>query len=346
VSGVTITGHAPDPTPPTPIGAVSSVAAVKAAVYYETGPPEVLRYEDVPDPVCGPADALVHVEAISIEGGDTLNRAGGEMAGSPHIVGYQCAGTVIEVGADVTDRSVGQRVVCTNLFGSHAELMAVPSVLTWVVPDGLDILEAACVPVPFGTADDCLFEFGHLQAGETVLIQAGASGVGIAAIQLAKRAGATVLATASSDQRLERLHELGLDHGINYRDVNFADAARELTGGRGVDLVVDSVGSTLTGSIQALAYRGRCTLVGQAGRDPQPFDAAMLMMGNQTLTGVFLGAEIITDRVRSMIARHLDDIAAGRLRVIVDRVFPLANAADAHAYVEGRQAVGRVVLVP
>jgi NADPH2:quinone reductase len=308
---------------------------VKAAVYYETGPPEVLRYEDVPDPVCGPSDVLVQVEAISIEGGDTLNRAGGEMAGSPHIVGYQCAGTIIEVGADVTDRSVGQRVVCTNLFGSHAELMAVPSVLTWVVPDGLDILEAACVPVPFGTADDCLFEFGHLQAGETVLIQAGASGVGIAAIQLAKRAGATVLATASSDQRLERLHELGLDHGINYRDVNFADAARELTGGRGVDL-----------SIQALAYRGRCTLVGQAGRDQQPFDAAMLMMGNQTLTGVFLGAEIITDRARSMIARHLDDIAAGRLRVIVDRVFPLANAADAHAYVESRQAVGRVVLVP
>jgi NADPH2:quinone reductase len=325
---------------------MSSVAVMKAAVYYETGPPDVLRYEDVPDPVCGPADVLVQVEAISIEGGDTLNRAGGEMAASPHIVGYQCAGTIAETGADVTDRSVGQRVVCTNLFGSHAELMAVPPILTWVVPDGLDIVEAACVPVPFGTADDCLFEFGHLKKGETVLIQAGASGVGVAAIQLAKRAGATVLATASSDQRLERLHELGLDHGINYRDVNFADAARALTDGRGVDLVVDSVGSTLTGSIQALAYRGRCTLVGQAGRDQQPFDAAMLMMGNQTLTGVFLGAEVITDRVRSMIAQHLDDIAAGRLRVVVDRVFPLADAADAHAYVESRQAVGRVVMVP
>ena len=252
----------------------------------------------------------------------------------------------MEAGADVTDRTVGQRVVCTNLFGSHAELMAVPPILTWVVPDGLDILEAACVPVPFGTADDCLFEFGHLKEGETVLIQAGASGVGVAAIQLAKRAGATVLATASSDRRLDRLHELGLDHGINYRDVNFPDAARALTGGRGVDLVVDSVGSTLTGSIQALAYRGRCTLVGQAGRDQQPFDAAMLMMGNQTLTGVFLGAEVITDRVRSMIAQHLDDIASGRLRVVVDRVFPLADAADAHAYVESRQAVGRVVMVP
>ncbi len=319
---------------------------MKAAVYYETGPPEVLRYEDVPDPACGPGDVLVQVEAISIEGGDTLNRAGGEMPARPHIVGYQCAGTIVEVGADVADRAVGQRVVCTNLFGSHAELMAAPSLLTWPVPDDLDIVEAACVPVPFGTADDCLFEFGHLQAGETVLIQAGASGVGLAAIQLAKRAGATVLATASSDERLDRLREFGLDHGINYRDVDFADAARTLTGGRGVDLVVDSVGSTLTGSIQALAYRGRCTLVGQAGRDEQPFDASILMMGNQTLTGVFLGAEIITERVQSMIARHLADIAAGRLRVVVDRTVPLANAAEAHAYVESRQAVGRVVLVP
>src|ERR1700674_1542413 len=197
---------------------------MKGAVYYETGPPDVLRYEDVPDPVCGPGDVLVRVEAISIEGGDTLNRAGGEILARPHIVGYQCAGTVALVGADVTDRTVGQRVVCTNLFGSHAELIAVPSLITWVVPDTLDIVEAACVPVPFGTADDCLFEFGHLQAGETVLIPAGASGVGLAAIQLAKRVGATVLATASSDQRLERLHEFGLDRGINYREVDFADA--------------------------------------------------------------------------------------------------------------------------
>ena len=188
---------------------------MKAAVYYETGPPEVLRYEDVPDPVGGPADVLVQVEAISIEGGDTLNRAGGEMPARPHIVGYQCAGTIVDVGADVTDRHPGQRVVCTNLWGSHAELIAVPSLLTWLVPDTLDIVDAACVPIAFGTADDCLFEFGRLQPGETVLVQAGAGGVGIAAIQLAKRNGATVLATASSDDKLERLAPLGLDHGIN-----------------------------------------------------------------------------------------------------------------------------------
>nr|MBA2327436.1 zinc-binding dehydrogenase [Actinomycetota bacterium] len=237
-------------------------------------------------------------------------------------------------------------VVGAMLWGSHAERAAVPALITWVVPDGLDVVEAACVPVAFGTADDCLFEFGHLQSGESVLVQAGAGGVGLAAIQMAKRAGATVLATASSDEKLERLRDYGLDHGINYREVDFADAARELTGGQGVDLVVDSVGSTLTGSVQALAYRGRCTLVGQAGRDPQPFDAAALMMGNQTVTGVFFGAEITTDRVQSMVGRILEEIAAGELRVVVDRTFPLADAAGAHAYLESRQAFGRVVLVP
>ena len=319
---------------------------MKAAVYYETGPPDVFVYEDVADPSCGPGDVLVEVQAISIEGGDTLNRAGGEMATRPHVVGYQCAGTIREVGSQVEDRSIGQRVVCAMLWGSHAERVAVPAILTWLVPDDLDIAKAACLPVAFGTADDCLFEFGRLRAGETVLVQAGASGVGLAAIQLAKRAGATVFATASSDERLDRLREFGLDHGINYRAVDFADAARALTGGRGVDLVVDSVGSTLSGSVRALAYRGRCTLVGQAGRDQQPFDASMLMMGNQTLIGVFFGAEVTTDRVRTMVARHLLDIADGRLEVVIDRTFPLAEAAAAHAYVESRRAVGRVVLIP
>jgi NADPH2:quinone reductase len=320
---------------------------VKAAVYYETGGPDVFRYEDVPDPDCSPGTVLIRVEAISIEGGDTLNRAGGMMTGSPHIVGYQCAGTITEVGEGVHDRYLGQRVVATMMSGSHAELVAVPAVVTWPVPDGADIAEVACVPVAFGTADDCLFEFGHLTSGETVLIQAGAGGVGVAAIQLAKRAGATVLATASSDDRLDKLYALGLDHGINYSDDGWVRTVRELSGGRGVDLVVDSVGGkVLAGSAQCLTYRGRCITVGSAGRDPQPFDVSVLAMGNQSLTGVFLGAEIATDRVRSMIGRHVEDVATGRLRVLVDRTYPLADAAAAHAYLESRQAVGRVVLVP
>ena len=138
---------------------------MKAAVYYETGPPDVFRYEDVADPVCGPGDVLVDIEAISIEGGDTLNRGGGEMSRTPHIVGYQSAGTIAAVGEDVRDRSVGQRVVASFLEGSHAERIAVPSLVTWVVPEGLGTVEAACVPIAFGTADDCLFEFGRPRRG-------------------------------------------------------------------------------------------------------------------------------------------------------------------------------------
>jgi NADPH2:quinone reductase len=320
---------------------------VKAAAYYETGPPDVFRYEDVPDPSVFPGGVLVEVEAISIEGGDTLNRAGGMMTSTPHIVGYQCAGIIREVGPGVDDRQVGQRVVATMLSGSHAELAAVPAQVTWPIPEGADVAAAACVPVAFGTADDCLFEFGRLQPGETVLVQAGAGGVGLAAIQLAKRAGATVLATASSDDRLARLDEFGLDQGINYAHDGWVDEVRGATSGRGVDLVVDSVGgSVLAGSVQCLAYRGRCITVGNAGREAQPLDVSMLMMGNQSLTGVFLGAEIATDRARQMIGRLVDDVAAGRLRVVVDRTFPLADAAAAHAHIESRQAVGRVVLVP
>jgi NADPH2:quinone reductase len=320
---------------------------VKAAVYYGTGPPDVFRYEEVADPVCFPGGVLVDVGAISIEGGDTLNRAGGPMTATPHIVGYQCAGTIREVGPGVEDRHVGQRVVATMTSGSHAERVAVPALVTWPVADGADMVAAACVPVAFGTADDCLFEFGHLQAGEAVLIQAGAGGVGLAAIQLAKRAGATVLATASSDERLERLRPFGLDHGINYSRSDWVAAVRAATSGRGVDLVVDSVGgAVLTGSVQCLAYRGRAVTVGSAGRDPTPFDVSALAMGNHSLTGVFLGAEIVNERTRAMIARHVDDVGAGRLKVVVDRTYPLSEAAAAHAHLESRQAVGRVVLVP
>jgi len=320
---------------------------MKAAVYYETGPPDVFRYEDVPDPECGPGSVLVHVEAISIEGGDTLNRAGGEMASKPHIVGYQCAGTIRQVGDGVADRHEGQRVVATMFWGSHAELVAVPAVLTWPIPDGADIVACACVPVAFGTADDCLFEFGHLAAGETVLIQAGAGGVGVAAIQLAKRAGATVIATASSVARLDPLKPLGLDHPVDYSREGWVDVVRNLTGGRGVDLAVDSVGGrVLAGSVACLVYRGRAITVGRAGRDPQPFDVSTLGMGNQSITGVFLGAEILNERTRAMIQHHVDDVAAGRLTVLVDRTFPLAEAAAAHAYIESRQAIGRVVLIP
>lgn len=320
---------------------------MKAAVYYETGAPDVFRYEDVAAPVCHPQGVVIRVEAVSIEGGDTLNRGGGQMAGSPHIVGYQAAGEVIEVGGEVTHLTVGQKVVTVNAFGSHADLRAVPARNAWPIPDGFDIQKASAIPVPFGTAHECLFGAGRLKAGETVLVQAGAGAVGLAAIQLAKQAGATVLASASSDERLERLKAFGMDHGVNYRRDDLVEQVMKLTGGKGVDLVVDPVGgATLQGSLGALGYRGRISLVGNAGREPMKVDVSSLMGGNRSLTGVFLGAEIMTDRVHDMIQEMIDRAAKGELEVVIDRTFPLSEAAAAHAYIESRQAVGRVLLIP
>jgi NADPH2:quinone reductase len=320
---------------------------MKAAVYYENGDPSVLRYEDVPDPQCHPKGVLIRVEAVAIEGGDTLNRWRGALATRPHIVGYQAAGEIIEVGSEVTHLQVGQKVATTGAFGSHAELRAVSARTAWPIPKGLDTVRASAIPVTFGTADDCLFEFGRLKAGETVLVQAGASGVGVAAIQLAKRAGARVLATASSDDRLARLRAYGMDEGINYATEDVVKSVMRLTDNKGADLVVDSVGgSTLQGSILSLAYRGRVSMVGAAGREPMSVDVSTMMGGNRSLSGVFLGAEIAGGRVHDNIQRLIDDVARGDLEVVVDRTFPLAKAAEAHAYIESRQAVGRVVLIP
>ena len=319
-------------------------------MYYETGGPEVFRYEDVPDPKLRRGGVIVQVGAIGVQGGDLLHRQGGVLATTPHIVGYQAAGEVIAVGEEVTTLSVGQRVVVTMGYGSHAERVSVPEGAAFAVPDSLSVEQAAGIPIEFGTADDCLFEFGHLQAGETVLIQAGAGGVGLAAIQLAKAGGASlVLATASTDERLERLSEFGMDHGINYKTSDVAREVSRLTDGKGVNLVVDPVGgSTLEASIASIAYRGRISWVGQAGREEKPPAIWPIMQKNGTITGVFLGAEIAINaaRVRPMIEQLIERVAAGELRVVTDRVFALADAEQAHRYIESRQAFGRTLLVP
>lgn len=320
---------------------------MKAAVYYETGSPDVFKYEEVPDPTCHPQSVIIRVEAVSIEGGDSLNRAGGEMASVPHIVGYQAAGEIVQIGEEVTHLKPGQHVTTVNAFGSHAELREVPARNCWLVPEGMDIKQAAAIPVPFGTADDCLFEYGRLKEGETVLVQAGAGAVGLAAIQLAKRAGATVIATAGSAEKLDRLKELGVDHGINYREQDLVAEVKKFTDNRGVDVAVDPVGgSTLQKSILSLGYKGRVSSVGRAGREGMMVDVSTLMPNNQSISGVFLGAEIFSDRVHDMIQRHVDDVAAGKLKVVLDKEFALKDAAEAHAYIEARKAFGRVLLIP
>ena len=322
---------------------------MKAAVIYENGGPEVLRYEDVPDPECPDGCVVIDVEAISIEGGDLLARAGSLPPSVPHIVGYLAAGTVVEVGAGVTERAAGDRVVTLNMAGSHAAKRTVPAMMTWPIPEGLDAAPAACIPVALGTAQECLFTAGNLQAGQTVLIQAGAGGVGMAAIQLAKQAGATVISTASSDEKLEGLKEFGLDHGINYATESFAERARELTDGRGVDLILDSVGGqTLADGVGALAYTGMLVSVGVAGRAGSGVEAQSLWAQNNSLRGVFLGGALLAEypRVHAMIGDLFNRVASGEVRVEIDRTFPLAEAAAAHAYIESRQAFGRVVMTP
>jgi NADPH:quinone reductase len=322
---------------------------MKAAVIYENGPPEVLLYEDIPDPEAPDGCVLLDVEAISVEGGDLLHRVGSPPEAVPHVVGYLAAGTVVAVGGGVERPSVGERVVTMNAAGSHAERRVVPAISAWPVPDGMDAAVAACVPIAFGTAQECLFTAGNLQSGQTALIHAGAGGVGMAAIQLAKNAGATVLATASSDEKLERLEEFGLDHGINYARENFAERALELTGGRGANVILDSIGGeTLVDSVGALAYRGTLVSVGLAARAGSNIEARTLWEKNNALRGVFLGGALLNEypRVRAMIADLLERVSKGELRVHIDRTFPLAEAAAAHAYIESRQAFGRVVLVP
>ena len=326
---------------------------MKAAAYSKFGPPSVLVYQELPDPVCGPRDVLIDVHAVSIEGGDVLARAGGIFShpGTPYVPGYLAAGVITEVGSEVQDRKVGQRVATLNNGGSHASKRIVPAEHAWPVPDSLELEKAACIPIPFGTADDCLFEFGRLKAGETVLIHAGASGVGIAAIQLAKRAGATVLATASSDEKLERLKPFGLEHGIDYTREDFVKRARDLTGGAGPDLVVDSVGGkNLERSMHCAAYRGRVVAMGHAGRDMSQPSTAGLLGQNKCLISYYQGAELFSPtqqvRARANVQRLINEAAEGRLQVVIDRKFKLSEAADAHAYIESRKQVGRVILIP
>lgn len=319
-----------------------------AAVVHEPGPPGVLRYEEVEDPSCHPRGVVIEVEAASIEGGDLRARALGPLPRIPHVPGYQCAGVIREVGEAVSERSVGQRVVAVSASGSHAELRSVPVRATWVLPEGLGAEEAACIPVPFATAHDCLHEFGGVAPGETVLVQGATGGLGVAAVQLAKAAGATVIGTSSSEEKLARLAAFGLDHAVLAGDGS-ASAVRELTSDRGVDLVIDPVGgATLQQSLASLAYRGRAITVGNASRAEGAVDISPLMSGNRTLRGVYLAAEQGANfaRVEALIAGLLGRVAGGELRVLIDRRFPLAEAAEAHAYAESRRALGRVLLIP
>jgi len=323
---------------------------MKAAVYHQNGGPEVFSYADVADPACPDDGLLIEVEVISVEGGDLVNREFGALTSIPHVVGYQCSGVVRQQGALVSGHWVGKRVVSITASGAYAELVVASPSQTWVVPDGLAMGLAAAIPVAFGTASECLFAFGGLKAGERVLIHAGAGAVGLAAIQLAKRAGAIVFATASSNERLDRLREYGLDVPINYAADDFVERVKEETNGRGVELVIDSVGgANLTRSVAALAYRGRAVFVGIAGRDPGAgFDPLCLWERCNSVQGFFFPSALPAEHQRcyAVVAGMLKGVAAGDLHVVIDRTLALRDAGEAHRHVMSRQAFGRVLLRP
>ncbi len=301
---------------------------MKAAVIHQQGGPEVLRYEDMPDPVAGAGDVVIDVEVISLEGGDLLNRSILPVASFPHVIGYQAAGRIASVGAGVTRFKAGDRAVCFALSGSHAEKFCVPEHHAFAVPDALDLRIAATMPVTFGTADDALFEAGDLKVGETVLIQGGAGGVGLAAIQLAKAAGARVFATARS---------------------HHAEVIAAETGGRGVDLVVDLVGgdaAMVSKLISAVAYRGRLSVVGLSSGEAPSIPFWEIVPRNMAVLGVLFGAEMHTERAHAMLERHMRDTAAGKLTMPIAAEFPLAEAAAGHRFVEETRPFGRVLLIP
>jgi NADPH:quinone reductase len=320
---------------------------MKAAVYYQNGDPSVLRYEDVADPECAPNGLLVRVEAVSIEGGDVSSRAGAPPAKTPYIVGYQTAGEVVAIGERVEGIAVGDKVVSTGANGSHASLRAVSARTSWKIPKGLDTKIASVIPIPFGTADNCLLHYGRLEAGNTAFIQSGASGVGMAAIQIAKKAGARVIVTASSDERLDAIKHLGVDHGINSAKEDVVAEVMRITEKKGVDVSLDGNGGrSLQQCVQVLGWLGRATFIGRTAREGMKIEVASLMGGNRSLMGLAFGAETGTPRVRAMVQKYVDEVAEGKWEVLIDKEFPLSEAAAAHAYIESRQAVGRVLLIP
>jgi NADPH:quinone reductase-like Zn-dependent oxidoreductase len=318
---------------------------MKAAVYDNPGPPSVLKYVDVPDPVCGADDVVIRVAAISIEGGDLINRR--STSQPPRwVVGYAAAGTVVSVGKDVTTRTVGDKVAAFSMQGSHAELWAVAASRTWPVPAGLDIAKAATLPISFGSAYHSVVSRGAVGMGETILIHAAAGGVGLAAVQLAKRAGATVIAVASGSERQARLIELGATFVVDRLQHDVVEEARRLTNGKGVDLVIDPVGSTLQASLSALAPEGRLVFLGNVGGAKLNVDLWQPMQNNQTLQGVFMGSIFERPSVHGTVDDLLAAAAAGGLEVVIDRSFALQDAANAHNYAETARPLGRVVMIP
>lgn len=314
------------------------------------GAPDVLRPVRLPLPAPGPGEVLIAVRAAGVNRPDVIQRKGAypPPPGASPLPGLEVAGEIAALGAGVSAWSVGDAVCALLAGGGYAEYAAAPAAQCLAVPDGLSMVEAASLPETFFTVWSNLFDRAHLQAGETVLVHGGTSGIGIAAIQMATAFGATVLATAGTAEKCAACVRLGATRAINYREQDFVEVVRAATGGRGADVILDMVGGEYVArNIKAAAPDGRIVQIAFLGGSKVTLDLMALMRNRITLTGSTLRPREIA--FKAAIARNLREkvwplIAAGRIRPVIDSVFPLADAARAHERMESSAHIGKIVL--
>jgi NADPH2:quinone reductase len=322
---------------------------VKAIQIHETGGPEVLRLEEVPDPQPGPGEAVVRLEAIGLNFIEVYQRTGLYRSPLPFTPGGEGAGRVVAVGQDVSGVKPGDRVASTSLRGSYAELARVPTDKLVPVPDQVETSVAAAVLLQGLTAHYLVTSTYPLAHGSWCLIHAAAGGVGLLLCQIAKARGARVIGTVSTEEKAALAMQAGADHVVLYTRQDFVSEARRLTGGHGVAVVYDSVGkTTFEGSLNSLAPRGMLVLFGQSSGPVPPVDPQVLntkgslYLTRPTLTHYTASSSELLNRARDLFAW----MEAGKLQVRIDRTYPLADAAAAHRALEGRETKGKVLLLP
>ena len=320
-----------------------------AIVVSSPGGPDKLELRDVAEPVPGDGEVLVDVHATTLNRADLLQRRGvyPPPPGASDVLGLECAGVVSALGSGVASARVGDRVMALLSGGGYAERAVVHERLLLAVPEGFSFEQAAAVPEAFLTAMEALFGVGRLVPGECVLVHAAASGVGTAAIQLAREMGARIVAVASG-AKLERLRTLAKARFVDRTNEDFAKAVLEESGGRGADVILDFVGAAYAARhSECLALRGRHVILGLLGGAKAEVDLGRLLSRRQSLLGMVMRTRPLTDKIavtERFRREWLYRLSDGRLTPIVDSVFSLAEAAKAHARMEANENVGKIVL--